>query len=49
MGVLIEHSGGASPVWLASVQVAIVPKAGRHLAYAQGAAEELNSRSFSKR
>jgi threonyl-tRNA synthetase len=35
MGVLIEHYGGAFPVWLAPVQAMIIPIAGRHNEYAQ--------------
>jgi len=31
---LIEHYGGAFPIWLAPVQVKIVPVADRHLDYA---------------
>jgi threonyl-tRNA synthetase len=31
---LIEHYGGAFPVWLAPIQVAVVPVADRHLDYA---------------
>ena len=31
---LIEHYGGAFPVWLAPVQIAILPIAERHLSYA---------------
>jgi threonyl-tRNA synthetase len=34
MGVLIEHFGGAFPVWLSPVQVVIIPIADRHLDYA---------------
>lgn len=34
-GVLIEHYGGAFPVWLAPVQAAIIPIADRHLEYAK--------------
>ncbi len=34
LGVLIEHYGGAFPVWLAPVQVKILPIADRHLEYA---------------
>ncbi|MBU4128830.1 threonine--tRNA ligase [bacterium] len=34
LGVLIEHYGGAFPVWLAPVQVKILPIADRHLKYA---------------
>ncbi|MBA7659570.1 Threonine--tRNA ligase [subsurface metagenome] len=32
-GCLIEHYGGAFPVWLAPVQVVIIPIADRHLEY----------------
>lgn len=34
-GVLIEHYAGAFPMWLAPVQVGIVPISEKHLAYAQ--------------
>ncbi len=34
MGVLIEHYGGAFPLWLAPVQVMFIPIADRHLDYA---------------
>jgi len=34
-GVLIEHYAGAFPVWLAPVQVGIVPISERHLPYAE--------------
>jgi threonyl-tRNA synthetase len=40
---LIEHYGGAFPVWLAPVQVAIIPVADRHLDYATRLAAELKS------
>jgi len=43
MGVLIEHFGGAFPVWLSPVQVTLIPIADRHLAYAQEGAEILNA------
>ncbi len=33
MGVLIEHYGGAFPVWLAPVQTTIIPIADRHIEY----------------
>lgn len=35
LGVLIEHYGGAFPLWLSPVQVKILPIAERHLDYAQ--------------
>ena len=34
LGILIEHYGGALPAWLSPVQVAVVPVADRHAAYA---------------
>ena len=34
-GVLIEHYGGAFPVWLAPVQAVVIPIADRHLDYAE--------------
>jgi threonyl-tRNA synthetase len=34
MGVLIEHYGGAFPVWLSPVQVVVIPIADRHVEYA---------------
>jgi threonyl-tRNA synthetase len=34
LGTLIEHYGGAFPVWLAPVQVMVIPVADRHLDYA---------------
>jgi threonyl-tRNA synthetase len=36
-GVLIEHYGGAFPVWLAPVQAVVIPIADRHVAYAEQA------------
>ena len=41
MGVLVEHYGGAFPVWLAPVQVAVIPIADRHLEYAFQVAGEM--------
>ena len=43
MGVLIEHFGGAFPVWLAPVQAVLIPIADRHLDYAQKVAKDLNT------
>ena len=40
---LIEHYGGAFPVWLAPVQVMIIPVADRHLDYARKLESELGS------
>jgi len=40
---LIEHYGGAFPVWLAPVQVMVIPVADRHLDYARKLEAELSS------
>lgn len=44
IGILIEHFAGAFPVWLAPVQVAILPITDRHGAYAQQLAATMRSR-----
>tara|TARA_Y100000310_G_scaffold326415_1_gene391292 strand:- start:3655 stop:5355 length:1701 start_codon:yes stop_codon:yes gene_type:complete len=41
LGILIEHFAGAFPVWLAPVQVAIVPVSDAHLDYAKDVKEQL--------
>lgn len=43
LGVLIEHYGGAFPVWLAPVQAMVVPIADRHLEYAHQVATHLSA------
>jgi threonyl-tRNA synthetase len=40
-GVLIEHFGGAFPVWMAPVQAVVIPIADRHLEYVREVAEKL--------
>ncbi len=40
-GVLIEHYAGAFPLWLAPVQVGLVPISERHLAYAEKIQQQL--------
>jgi len=40
-GILIEHYGGAFPVWLAPVQAVIVPIADRHVEFAREVADGL--------
>jgi len=42
-GVLIEHYGGAFPLWLAPVQAVIIPISDRHLDYAQKVADQLRA------
>lgn len=41
MAVLIEHFAGAFPVWLAPVQVTILPVSDKHTDFANGIAEKL--------
>ena len=43
LGILIEHYAGSFPLWLAPVQVAIVPIADRHLEACEKFAAELRS------
>ncbi len=42
-GVLIEHYAGAFPLWLAPVQIGLVPISERHLAYAEKVEAELKA------
>ncbi len=42
-GVLVEHYGGAFPVWLAPVQVVVLPIADRHVDYAWEVARRLKA------
>ncbi|MBU0703648.1 MAG: threonine--tRNA ligase, partial [Chloroflexi bacterium] len=42
-GVLVEHYGGAFPVWLSPVQVALIPIADRHVEYAYAVAGRLQA------
>jgi threonyl-tRNA synthetase len=46
LGVLIEHYGGAFPLWLAPVQVVVIPIADRHREYALAVAEALRGKGF---
>ena len=43
-GILIEHFGGAFPLWLAPEQVRLLPIADRHVAYCQTVAGDLSGR-----
>jgi threonyl-tRNA synthetase len=40
-GVLLEHYGGALPVWLSPVQAMLIPIADRHMEYARKVEEQL--------
>jgi len=42
-GILIEHTAGALPTWLAPVQVVLVPIADRHADYAAGVRDKLEA------
>lgn len=44
--VLIEHFGGAFPVWLSPVQVKILPVTERHIKYAKSVAERLGQKNI---
>jgi threonyl-tRNA synthetase len=41
LGILIEHTAGAFPLWLAPVQAVVLPVSERFLDYARGVAAEL--------
>jgi len=41
LGVVIEHFAGAFPVWLAPVQVMMIPIADRHIPYAEQVRDQL--------
>ena len=43
IGLLIEHFAGAWPLWLAPVQVVVMPIADRHLQYAVGVRDQLTA------
>ncbi len=42
-GVLIEHYGGAFPVWISPIQATLIPIADRHIAAARQVAEQLKA------
>src|SRR5438128_10776974 len=43
IGILTEHYAGEFPLWLAPVQVLVLPIADRHVGYARSVAAELTS------
>ena len=43
MGILVEHYAGAFPVWLAPLQVRVIPVSERHIEYADSVTKELAS------
>jgi threonyl-tRNA synthetase len=46
IGILIEHTAGAFPLWLAPVQVKVVPVRAEHVAYAEEVAGSLRDKGF---
>ena len=46
IAVLLEHTSGALPVWLAPVQTIILPVSDKHLEYAKKVAEELSQQDI---
>ena len=46
VGILIEHFAGAFPVWLAPVQVVMIPVADRHIEYAESVANQLRKQGI---
>jgi threonyl-tRNA synthetase len=46
MAVLIEHTGGAFPLWLAPQQALVLPITDKHHAHAEGVAASLRRRGF---
>src|SRR5690606_20085263 len=46
IGILVEHFAGAFPVWLAPVQVRVVPIGANHVAYAREVAADLREQEI---
>jgi threonyl-tRNA synthetase len=46
IAILIEHYGGAFPLWLAPIQAVVIPIADRHLPYAESVAARLRGAGF---
>ncbi len=46
IGILIEHTAGAFPTWLAPVQVRIITIADRHIPYAQEVMQRLRDQGI---
>src|SRR5260370_40678996 len=42
VGILIEHTAGAFPAWMAPVQARIIPISDRHVAYGRDVLEHLH-------
>ncbi len=46
LAMIIEHFAGAFPLWLAPVQMIMIPVADRHIPYAREVAEKLKAQGF---
>jgi len=46
LGILIEHYGGAFPLWLSPIQVSLLPIADRHVKYAEKVRDEMLGRGL---
>ena len=46
IGILIEHTAGAFPLWIAPVQVKVIPVRPEHAAYAEDVASALRAEAF---
>lgn len=46
IGILIEHYGGAFPIWLAPVQVVVIPVSEKHVEYAKTVYEKMAANSI---
>jgi len=46
LGILIEHTAGAFPVWIAPVQARIIPIADRHIPYAREVMQQLRDQGL---
>jgi len=46
LGVLIEHYGGAFPLWLSPIQVAVIPIGSKHFKYAKEVCEKLKNENI---
>ena len=46
IGILIEHYAGKFPMWLAPVQVKILPVSDKYLQYSKGVAEKLKEQGI---
>lgn len=46
IGILIEHYGGKFPLWLAPVQIKILPISDKHIDYAKSVVSDLTAKGF---